>query len=732
MSQAVADGVGSARSRADISEPAVRPHADLARMLHPRSVAIVGVSGRADSLNARPLRYLREHGFDGDVYPVNPNYDELQGSRCYSSLADVPTPVDLVLVLVPAAQAPDIVRQAGAVGAVAAVIFASGFAETGADGAELQEELRTAARESGVRLLGPNCQGIVYAPIGMAATFTAAADRPLDGRSGVAYVGQSGAVGGSVLDLSSEMGLGLTAWVSTGNQADLDLVEVASALVEDDAVHVVMLYAEAIADGDAYTRLAAAARSAGKHLVVLLSGRSEAGKRAAASHTGCMLGDDAAFVLTSKRYGVTLVDDVDELLAVAATVRSVGDMRGRRVGVITTSGGAGSLAADHCAAHDLELPELGPGARERLAPLVPDFGAVANPVDVTAQLFNRDGAARALGEVCSIVAEDPDIDLVAVVLTMVTGELGADLAEDLTATATRLDKPLFVAWLAGLDQTARGRAVFRSAGMPVFSSVGDLTRTAGLLAPDLTSAPSVASTTEGTAVGLEAARVALREYLTDRCSAEDLLTALGISQPQSALAHSSEEARAAAQRVGRPVAMKLQARSVAHKSDLGGVRLGVTSDDAAPVYDDLVAVAARHGIGGLEGVQVQEMIPPGIELIVGATSSTDGYAPIITVGIGGVTTELYQDVVSELAPVTPRQALGMLQRLRGWPLLSGFRGAAPADVRAAAEAVASVSRAVAGFAGERFELEINPLIVAEEGGGAFAVDLLARGSVTES
>jgi acyl-CoA synthetase (NDP forming) len=534
-----------------------------------------------------------------------------------------------------------------------------------------------------------------------------------------------------VLDLSSEMGLGLTAWVSTGNQADLDLVEVATLLVADDAVHVVMLYAEAIADGAAYTRLAAAARRSGKHLVVLLSGRSEAGKRAAASHTGSMLGDDTAFVLTSKRYGVTVVDDVDELLAVAATVRSVGDMQGRRVGVITTSGGAGSLAADHCAAHDLELPELGIGARERLTALVPDFGAVANPVDVTAQLFNREGAARALGEVCSIVAEDPDIDLVAVVLTMVTGELGAGLAEDLTTTAARLGKPLFVAWLAGLDQTEKGRAVFRAVGMPVFSSVGDLTRTAGLLAPARTFPPAT-SPADATAVDSEQMRSALQEYLTDRRSAEDLLTALGISQPRSALVRSAEEARAAAERFARPVAMKLQARSLAHKSDLGGVRLGVASDDAESVYEDLVAVSDRHGIDGLDGVQIQEMIPPGTELIVGATSSTDGYAPIITVGIGGVTTELYQDVVSELAPVTEEQAMGMLQRLRGWPLLSGFRGAAPADQWAAAAAVASVSRAVAGFAGEELELEINPLIVAAEGGGAFAVDLLARGSTTES
>jgi acyl-CoA synthetase (NDP forming) len=721
---AVAEGLEPVDAGAAEASPA-RSAGRLSRLLHPRSIALVGVSGREDSLNARPLRYLREHGYDGAIYPVNPNYDELQGLRCYASLADVPTPVDLVLVLVPAAHAAEVVRQAGAAGAVAAVIFASGFAETGVDGVKLQEELRAVAREAGVRLLGPNCQGVIYAPTGMAATFTAAADRPLDGRSGVAYVGQSGAVGGSVLDLASEMGLGLTAWVSTGNQADLDLVEVASAVVEDDAVRVVMLYAEAISDGAAYTRLAQQAGAGGKHLVVLLSGRSEAGRRAAASHTGSMLGDDAAFVLTSKRYGVTLVDDVDELLAIAATVGSVRDMEGRRVGVITTSGGAGSLTADHCAAHDLELPELGAPAQEKLAPLVPDFGALANPVDVTAQLFNRDGAARALGEVCTIVAEDPEIDLVAVVLTMVTGELGASLAEDLAATAARLDKPLLVAWLAGRDQTEKGRAVFRSAGMPVFTSVGDLARTAGLLAPSTPRVESSGGEVTGDAVTAETIGL-LRDCAAGRAGGELLLGALGISQPASTVVRSATEATAAAEKLDRPVVMKLQAASLAHKSDVGGVRLGVSPADAARVYGELADVAEVHDVQGVQGVLVQEMIPPGTELIVGATSAGDGYAPIITVGIGGVTTELYQDVVSELAPVAAEQAMAMLRRLRGWPLLSGFRGSAPRDVKAAAEAVAAVSRAVAGLAGQRLEFEINPLIVAEDGGGAFAVDVLAH------
>ena len=282
---------------------------------------------------ARPLRYLVEHGYEGGIYPVNPNYDELVGQRCYPTLADVPGPVDLVLVLVAAERVEDAIRQAAAVGATAAVVYASGFAEVGPEGVALQQRLTAVARETGVRVLGPNCQGFLYAPTGVVATFTAAADRPLAHDSGVAYVGQSGAVGGSVLDLATDMGLGLAAWASTGNQADLDLVEVSLELLEDPAVRVLMLYVEAADDGVAFAALARRARVMGKHLVVLRSGRSSAGRRAVASHTGSMLGDDVAFVLTAEEHGVVLVHDIDELLAVAAVAghrQAVGGTAGRR------------------------------------------------------------------------------------------------------------------------------------------------------------------------------------------------------------------------------------------------------------------------------------------------------------------------------------------------------------------------------------------------------------------
>jgi acyl-CoA synthetase (NDP forming) len=315
--------------------------------------------------------------------------------------------------------------------------------------------------------------------------------------------------------------------------------------------------------------------------------------------------------------------------------------------------------------------------------------------------------------------------MVGVVLTMVTGELGAELADGLVEASRRLDKPLFVTWLAGRDQTVAGRSRFRQAGMPVFSSVGDFARTAGLLAPgvwaarDETSAPPDAQA--------KAAADLLRDCVAGSAIGEELLHAVGIAVPRCTLVTDPDGAATAAEQLDGAVAMKIHAGSLAHKSDLGGVRLNVPPGDVARTFAELEALADRHAVEDFIGILLQEMIPPGVELIIGGVGHADGYAPTITVGIGGVATELYRDVASELAPVTRDQAEALLRRLRGWPLLSGFRGAPPADVDAAARAVASVSRVIASLADEHFEFEINPLIVAEEGRGAYAVDILARG-----
>ncbi|WP_051581751.1 acetate--CoA ligase family protein [Pseudonocardia acaciae] len=684
-----------------------RAGTDWDRVFRPRAVALLGATGRPESLMGRPLRWLAERGYPGRIYPVNPKYDELAGARCYPTMDALPEPVDLVLALVPAAASVDAVRAAGAAGAEAVVVFASGFAEVGPEGARLQRRLAAAGRDAGVRVFGPNCQGIYYAPSRLFATFSAAAERPLADSCGIAYVGQSGALGGSVLDLAAERGLDLTAWVSTGNQADVDLTEVGRWLVRDPEVSVLAVYAESIADGEAYELLAAEAARAGTALVVLRSGRSVAGRRAAVSHTGAMLADDTAFTLVSHRHGVVLANDVDELLAAATALRGQPRPAGRRIAAVSTSGGAGILAADACEANGLTLPELAPHTRRGLARLVPEFGALANPVDVTAQLFNS--GRSAFGEVCSIVAADPSVDALLVLLTMVTGDAAVELAEDLARAVTGVSRvPCSVVWLAGPDRTAPARAILGAAGIPVFSSVTVAARVAGALAPHT----SLQSPTPQ--AGLPRAPLPEDGWA--------LLDALGIGRPDARLVHTARQAADAAAELGAdgPLVLKAVAPGLEHKSDAGGIRLGVTAAEAAAVFDDLVTA-----VPGATGVLIQRTVPAGLELLVGATGGREGWPPLLTVGLGGVGTEIHRDLATTLAPVTPEAARALLRELRCWPLLAGHRGAPPLDVDAAVDAITRVGHAVAHWP-ELAELEINPLIVGPSGQGAVAVDVLMK------
>jgi acyl-CoA synthetase (NDP forming) len=701
--------------------------AQIRRMLDATSIALVGVSGRADSAMSKPLRYLLDQGYPGALYPVNPNYEHLQGVQCFPSLADVPAGVDLVLSFVSAQRTLAVVSQAADIGAAGVIVFASGFAETGVDGTNLQAELVRISHRRGIRLLGPNCQGMIYAPSRLFATFTAAADRAFPGDSGVAYVGQSGAVGGSVLDLASEMGMGLTAWVSTGNQSDLDHVAVAETLLDDQHVRVIMIYAEGIADGRAFAQMVQRAQVRGVRLILLRTGRSEAGRRAAASHTGSMLGDDTALVLMCRRYGVILVDDVDELISVAAA-SSVQHGSGSRIAIATTSGGAGSLTADQCDKNGLSIAQLSASTKNELKKLIPAFGSVTNPVDVTAEILSPAARMESLGKVCTILTEDRDVDVVAVVLTMVTGDAGEALAKDLCRTIAKLSKSIFIAWLAGHEQTAAGRNVFRAHAIPVFGSVSSMMRAIGLMHDvdrDASNDPPV-SEADTSSISASDLLDLLEDCAAGRSSGTELFSALGVSHPRACLATNSSDAAQFAKSAPRDVALKLHAPTLLHKSDIGGVRLNVAVSQVPTVFDELIRLGADNGLDGVEGVLVQDMLAEGTELLVALTSAADGFPPVLTVGFGGVATEIYRDVTSALAPVSPIEATHMLRKLKAWPLLDGYRGRAKADVEAAANAIAAVSRIADVIEGCYLELEINPLIVADEGHGAQAADILAQ------
>lgn len=706
----------------------LREVGSLRRVLHPRSVAVVGASGRPHSLGALTLDNLLRFGFPGQIHPVNPRYDELAGRRCFPSITDIPGPVDLVLVLTPAASTPDVITQCIDVGAAGAVIFSSGFAELGEQGRLQQEQLAQTARDSGLRLLGPNCQGFLHQSSGLVATFSAAVRAGVHASSGVAYVGQSGAVGGSFLALARERGIGLASWVSTGNESDITATEVAVELIEEDEVHTLAMYMEAIPNGRDWQRLLTRAVELDKQVVVLRSGRSPAGRAAATSHTGAMIGPDSAFTLLCEQYGALEVDDLSTLLDTVVALAPARRMSGPGVAVVTSSGGAGGLAADQLDAAGLRMAVLAPDTRQDLAELIPTYGSTDNPVDVTAQLFTQEGAD--FGAVLSRTLADDAVDGALVTLTQVVDDRAADVATAIVAATSETTKPVGVVWLAATEQTHEARRILRGAGVPIFD---DMTHAAGALARlrrrslprPLVQHPSPPDGARRRLTFLlgEAARSGA--WLLSEWQGGAALDALGIARPEGLLVTDAQEAEAAARRFDGPVVLKLQSPNILHKTEIGAVRVGVAADDAAVVFEEISAkVRAARPDAGIDGVLVQAMAAPGVELVIGVQGAQDRYPPVVTVGLGGVTTELYADVVSTLAPISAEDARSLLRRLRGWPLLDGYRGRPRLDVDAAAHAVAALSQAAVALGPQLVELEVNPLIVHEA--GATAVDLILR------
>jgi acyl-CoA synthetase (NDP forming) len=693
--------------------------AGLRSVYRPRSVALIGASERPGSLPAQALANLLESGFEGPIYPVNPRYATVAGLPCHESIAAVPGPVELALVLVPAARTADVVAECAHAGVGAAVLFAAGFAETGPAGRRAEAELAGLARAHGMRLLGPNCQGIVYQPHRLVATFSAALSSGLGAPSGVAYIGQSGALGGSFLSLARERAIGMTAWFSLGNQVDVTVSEMAAELLEDDAIRVLGLHLESLPAGDAWTVVTRRAAELGKWIVVLRSGTSDAGRRAAASHTGAMVAPDAAFHLIAARDGVISVGDVDDMVHAVAQAL-VGKRRpGPGVGVLTSSGGAGAMAADRLTRAGLAVPELSARTRERLATVIPPYGSTGNPVDVTAQLFAKgDGA---FGQACEILAGDPSVDAVAVVLTNVVGDVAERVARSVVDAAARTPKPVEVAWLSSDDSIAAARETLETAGLLVHRSVKgpiDALARVGAVPPAPPERDAVPNA--GLADALPAGERTLTEW-----EGAVLLDRLGITRPRQRLVQSEIQAEDAVRALGGRAVLKIQSRDIGHKSDVGGVRLGVEAGDARVAYRELLAeVGHAAPAAAIVGVLTQEQMAPGLELIIGIEGAADGYPPVMTVGLGGVVTELFSDVASALAPLTPASASALLRRLRIWPLLEGHRGRRPLDAGAVAGVLVACSELAVELGEQLGELEINPLIVYER--GVCAVDLLVQ------
>ena len=695
--------------------------ASIDRMLNPRSIAVVGATPRMQ-YGGRFLAAAMQAAGRVNVYPVNPRYGEVQGVKCYPSVTDLPEAPDVVGIVVPYHAVLDTLRESHAKGARSAIVISAGFAERGLDDRrELQAELGRLAQETGMRVSGPNCLGLANLKDDI---WASASSRGAAGLSGpIGLVCQSGASAfGPFLTRAVDEGIGFTYIVSTGNEADLDFCDFARYLLDDDDTRVIAGFIEGFKDGRKFAALARLAMARGKPIVLIKIGRSELGSRAAGSHTAALTGVDAVYDAAFTQYGVIRVQDYDDLLQVSNLLARCPRPPRRGVAVVSHSGGISSLTADMFGQAGLDLPPLSEQARNGINGILKGFGWAANPSDVTGYANSDDFPA-----IMSYMAEDESVG------TLVVASAGADAqAAQVIAQREGGSKPVAFLW-TGTRGAASGLPMLRQAGIPVFYAPDKLAagvrclndyhdRRERRLRRGFADAPAMTAAQSAAAAALAGAS-ALSEYASKR-----LIAAFGIPTTQDAPAADAAAAVAAADRIGYPVAVKVNSADIRHKTEAGGIRLGLAdAEQVRRAFDAVTANARRYNAAArIDGATVQEMAVGGVETIVGVSYDAQ-LGPVLLFGIGGVMVEVYNDVALRLCPITRDDALDMIDEVRGAPLLRGFRGAPPCDMGALAETLARVSQIAVQLEGSLAELDINPLLALPEGQGVKAVDALAVG-----
>lgn len=698
---------------------------DLTPLLRPRSVAVIGASDDTTRIRGRLMAQLLKGGFAGTVVPITPSRPTIQGLAAYPSIGQAPGPIDLALIAIPATAVPDTLRECAAAGVRAAVVYSAGFAEEGgSETVELQAQLREIAQSTGLIVAGPNLVGFLTVADGLAATFSPAIDFAhlpalrADARPRIAIVSQSGGLGFALFNRGVERRLPFSYVINTGNEADLDATEVAEFLLDDPATKVVLLFLESIRQGARFMAMAERALALGKPLVVAKIGRSAAGKRAAASHTASLTGSDRVYDAVFRRYGVLRADDQDAMLDIAAACVLMPPAAGRRIGVITISGGVGGWMSDTLEAHGLAVPQFSNDLQARVREFLPSFGAAFNPIDITAQAIGTDWRLQSIEALC----RSDEVDAIVNISSLAADSRLAAEKAAIGAAVAASNKPV-VFYSYPLPSEA-ARVDLAEIGIPLYTSLAGaasaLRALADLGAARRSSAASAVAVPAfdraGVLRALDAADPVLCEY-----EAKNVLAACDIGVPHERLARDRTEALAAAAALGYPVALKLQSPDLPHKSDVGGVALGVR--DAAALVEAHDAMVARAGSARLHGVLVQPMARPGLEIIAGISRDPD-FGPQLMVGLGGIHVEVLDDVALAPVPLSAHQADALLDQLRGAALLGPVRGAAARDRAALVALLVRLSALAAAFADRIVEIDLNPVFVHEAGAGLTIVDAL--------
>ena len=697
---------------------------DLTPLLQPGSIAVIGASADPVRLGGRPLAFLRAKGYPGRVFPVNPRYDEVSGWKCYPSILEVPEPVDLAVASIPASALLEGVSQCARVGVKALVVFSSGFGEMGEEGRRLENEVAAVAERAGMLLCGPNTLGFMNTFDNVMATFSQAGEgEALPGP--VAFITQSGAFGTALFALARSRGLNFGYFFNTGNEAGLTFTDVLDYVLEDPRIRVVAGYIEGLKDGQSFVKAARRALALGKPVVIVKVGRSASGAQAAMSHTGSLAGADAVYDGVFRQVGVMRAQNEEQLLDFIAAFLMNPPSPGPRIGLITHSGGAGVLMTDRCEELGLPLAHFEEATQEALRQVIPAFGSVRNPVDITGQFIAE---PELLQGALKLVLEDPNVDTGIFYLGLMERAAGQVISH-LREAQAQSSTPLLVAW-AGAPEGAIN--TLTEAGICVLPGPARVVDAAHALVRygEWTRATKTKGDTPAALPASLASTVSSYQAEGRRLlSAEEslrLLAEAGLPVARARLARTAEEAASFAEEVDGPVVLKVDSPDLPHKTESGLMRFGIVGAEAAKAaFDDMMDRAAHQvPLQGIRGVLMQDAIPPGLEAILGLHQDPH-FGLIIMAGLGGIWVEVLKDVSFRAVPIDRRDAEAMLAELRGHALFEGVRGQPRYDKAALVDSMVSLSAFGEAFSDVIDQLDVNPVIVLPEHQGAVVVDALA-------
>ena len=689
-------------------------------LFEPDSIAIIGASKEETKVGHIVLRNLLDSKYEGRIFPVNPKAEEILGIKCYSSVIEIPEEVQAAVVCVPNTFVPGVMEQCGQKGVKAAIIITAGFKETGKEGAELEHQVGVIAKRHGIRVLGPNCLGLINTQKKMNATFTR--NYPKEGSIGISS--QSGAICSTLLDWASEINVGFSKFISVGNKVDMEEADILHYLRNDPATKVIGMYVEGMAHGIAFMEEAEAA-SRIKPVIALKAGRTASGAKAASSHTGAISSSDRVYDAAMSQTGVIRVHNIEELFDLLLVFSNMPlPAQGGGVAIITNAGGLGVMAADACGDFGLRMANFTPDTVNKLRSYLPEEANIYNPVDVIG-----DAKADRYDFAMQTVMDDPGVVAVLVLLAPTDLVDIPGVAKMVASYAGRATMPIVSCFVGGED-AHQGVTILRQSGIPNYPSPDRAVRAlSAMVEYEATRERNLAeifSTVRGDKLKvdrvLKKARAEGRVSLSE-AEGKEILKAYGVPVPREAFADTEDKAVATANRIGYPVVMKVESPDIAHKTDIGGVAIGLSSDEEVRKQFNLMLARVRERAprARVDGVSIQQM-KSGREVIVGMVRD-DQFGPVITFGLGGIFVEVLKDVSQRIVPLSDVDVWEMISSIKAYPILTGARGKKPADIPALREVIVRVAQIASDFPAIT-ELEVNPVIVGDLEHGVSAVDAL--------